>query len=123
MALLNLANLYSRKGRWEEAEEMCRRFEAEEPSAIGMVLLARCLRAQGRNDEATEALFDAFNRFGSDLASFDETTFSWYQAAATMSADPVHRRLAAEEEARRKAGPLRPDEDDGHLPRLESDPR
>jgi hypothetical protein len=40
-----------------------------------------------------------------------------------MSADPVHRRLAAEEEARRKAGPLRPDEDDGHLPRLESDPR
>ena len=123
MALLNLANLYSRKGRWEEAEEMCRRFEAEEPSAIGMVLLARCLRAQGRNDEATEALFDAFNRFGSDLASFDDTTFSWYQAAATMSADPVHRRLAAEEEARRKAGPLRPDEDDGHLPRLESDPR
>ena len=44
-------------------------------------------------------------------------------AAATMSADPVHRRLASEEEARRKAGPLRPDEDDGHLPRLESDPR
>jgi hypothetical protein len=88
-----------------------------------MVLLARCLRAQGRNDEATEALFDAFNRFGSDLASFDDTTFSWYQAAATMSADPVHRRLAAAEEARRKAGPLRPDEDDGHLPRLESDPR
>ena len=73
--------------------------------------------------DATEALFDAFNRFGSDLASFDDTTFSWYQAAATMSADPVHRRLAAEEEARRKAGPLRPDEDDGHLPRLESDPR
>jgi molecular chaperone DnaK len=122
MALLNLANLYSRKGRWTEAEEMCRRFEAEEPSAIGMVLLARCLRAQGRNDEAAEALGDAFRRFGQDLPSFDDTTFAWYQTAATMSDDPTLRRRAAEEEQRRKRQASAPAPTDGRLPRLEIDP-
>lgn len=121
MALLNLANLYSRKGRWTEAEEMCRRFEAEEPSAIGLVLLARCLRAQGRDAEASEALADAFRRFGRDLTSLDEVTFSWYQAATAMSADVSLQRRAHEEEARRKAVCAAPPPLEGLLPRLESD--
>jgi tetratricopeptide (TPR) repeat protein len=120
MALLNLANLYSRKGRWTEAEEMCRRFEAEEPSAIGLVLLARCLRAQGRDEEASVALADAFRRFGQDLASLDEVTFSWYQAATVMSKDSSLHRRAQEEEARRKAGRSTPPPLAGLLPRLES---
>jgi len=121
MALLNLANLYSRKGRWTEAEEMCRRFEAEEPSAIGLVLLARCLRAQGRDEEASVALADAFRRFGQDLTSLDEVTFSWYQAATVMSKDSSLHRRAQEEEARRKAGRSTPPPLAGLLPRLESD--
>ncbi len=122
MALLNLANLYARKGRWLDAEEMCRRFEAEEPSAIGMVLLARCLRARGQNAEAEQALDDAFARFGRDLPTLDETSFSWYLAAVAMRDDPALRRQAEAEEARRKAAPAPGrSEEDGHLPRLESD--
>jgi tetratricopeptide (TPR) repeat protein len=121
MALLNLANLYTRKGRWTEAEELCRRFEAEEPSAIGLVLLARCLRAQGRNEEGDEALRDAFRRFGEDLTSLDDVTFSWYQAATTMSADGALRQRAAREEARRKTENSAPTAVEGLLPRLESD--
>jgi molecular chaperone DnaK len=123
MALLNLANLYARKGRWMEAEEMCRRFEAEEPSAIGMVLLARCLRARAKDAEAEEALDSAFARFGRDLTSLDEISFSWYLAAVAMRDDPALRRLAETEEARRKDAPTKPKPaPEGHLPRLESDP-
>ena len=123
MALLNLANLYSRTGRWADAEEMCRRFEAEEPSAIGLVLLSRCLRAQGRKDEADETLDDAFNRFGQDLTALDDVSFSWYRTAVTMRDDPQRRMQADNEEHRRKQvatnvpRPMR----DGELPHLESD--
>ena len=122
MALLSLANLYARKGRWMEAEELCRRFEAEEPSAIGMVLLARCLRARGKNAEAADALAAAFARFGQDLASLDETAFSWYQAAVAMTEDDSLRRTAQAEESRRRTGASAPAHDhDAHLPRLETD--
>ena len=102
VALFNLANFYSRKGRWADAEELCRRYEAEEPCAVGMVLYARCLSAQGKATAAAAALADAFGRFGRDLSKLDENTFSWYQAAVEMSADPALRRACAEEEKRRR---------------------
>lgn len=123
MALLNLANLYSRTGRWADAEEMCRRFEAEEPSAIGLVLLSRCLRAQGKRDEADEALTDAFTRFGKDLTALDEVSFSWYKTAVTMRDDPERRFQADNEEHRRRqiATNVPRHMRDGELPRLEWD--
>lgn len=123
MALLNLANLYSRTGRWTDAEEMCRRFEAEEPSAIGLVLLSRCLRAQNKRDEADEALTDAFTRFGKDLTALDDVSFSWYRTAVTMRDDPERRLQADNEEHRRKqaAANVPRHMRDGELPRLEWD--
>jgi hypothetical protein len=101
---------------------MCRRFEAEEPSAIGLVLLSRCLRAQNKRDEADEALTDAFTRFGKDLTALDDVSFSWYRTAVTMRDDPERRLQADNEEHRRKQvatnvpRPMR----DGELPLLES---
>lgn len=124
IALFNLANFYSRKGRWADAEELCRRYEAEDPCAAGMVLYARCLRARGKADAAAEALDDAFRRFGRDITQLDSNSFSWYQAAVEMSEDPGLRKQAAQEEKRRRDQQTgQADQDAGLPPILETGER
>ncbi|MFM9000149.1 MAG: Hsp70 family protein [Opitutia bacterium] len=119
LAMFNLASLYSHKGRWKEAAELCRRYEAEEPSANATVLRARCLRALGDTKGADEALADAFRRFGRDLSALDDVSFAWFRSAATLSGDD--RRLSqAKAEARRRAtaGAVDAEIMTGTLPRL-----
>ncbi|MGA0134790.1 MAG: tetratricopeptide repeat protein, partial [Opitutales bacterium] len=124
IAMFNLAALYSRKGRWHEAIELCRRYEAEEPNANATVLLARCLKAVGETEEADAALADAFHRYGRDLSALDDVSFSWFQTAAAMSEEPVRMRQAEAEKMRRiRAGlGVRPDTR-GLPPRLLPDPQ
>ncbi len=119
VAMFNLASLYSRKGRWEEAAELCRRYEAEEPNANATVLLARCLKAIGDARGADAALADAFRRYGKDLSALDDISFSWFQSAAALSGDDERRRQAETEARRRaKAGIVSSEEPPGTLPKL-----
>ncbi len=123
VAMFNLASLYSRKGRWKEAVELCRRYEAEEPNANATVLLARCLKALGDTAGADAALADAFRRYGRDLSALDETSFAWFRSAAAMSGDDERERQAEAEVRRRsKAGRTADEAAAGSLPRLLPDP-
>jgi len=120
-ALFNLANFYTRKGRWLEAEELCRRYEAEDPSAIGMVLYSRCLRARGKIEESQTALADAFRRFGKDLSRLDDSAFSWYGAAVELAQDTVIKNgYILEERRRNDLRPGHPAIGEGQLPMFES---
>ncbi|MBM3826580.1 MAG: tetratricopeptide repeat protein [Verrucomicrobia bacterium] len=119
VAMFNLAALYSRKGRWSEAAELCRRYEAEEPNANATVLLARCLKALGDRKGADAALADAFRRYGKDLSALDEVSLSWFQSGAAMSGDSTRIRQAEDEARRRlKAGFGLRKEAPGLLPKL-----